>query len=1111
MSKFGFASIAVIAIALIVSCEREIGSDKSAMEMEGVQRQFIGYFCDNTKTVLDDSGTLVWQTGDKVRFYTDGSSDAEVCEIAESGSSARFNVIANRYLIALYGAVASMWSDNGVVAGNVVKAVQDGSFGGAHVSMARTTDFDSEELLFYNVTSILKFRIQRQDVDYVLLESRSNAQLFGETEVLFNVYGIPVGSFTGSEDCSAVKVKVNGNTGTFYIALLPGTYKDGFTLSCFDVKGKIVGTVVIDRDIKLSRNKILNLGVIDEHLTVEPQTVLESIIPVSQIEGSETPVFNYHYIAGYYCAPSGSKTGIDYEGQIKYNVQRLNAPGPTRIKYCIGSMDTAEYHIRPAEYLFETEVSQWSFCCYDRNSDNSVSGATQWSADFSDIYRVDKDLARVEYVINNADKLKESSICLSAIDKSNNYSTITSDYAYLKPSLDEFEHFEFIGDYSGIDCASTPSLPGKRMLYESAGDAAENPASIEVMYNGNPLCIDFLGIHMKGNDNPVSIQQLQSLYPDLVLKLQLVPYTIGLNTIPESAYGIIESQLDNVYFYPSYPDLTNKNNEIIKVGSNESAGKAAIGHRPIVVATLINQTNNRIILTGYFKISIVSPPLPYVTDDFVVLDYNTILYTCGVQEIPCSWTDVEYQVVAQSLGITFNEFQKQYTWETGATYEKTSAGVFSIAKTGSMDTYGTVSYEKADEVNDNKALFKLTLNKTQVDAVGISNSKTLYARFTSDGGEVYLGLTFKIGSTPKLNWYQKNPVYWYDDVAAGNSSDNDRATTLRCGVHVPMKWMKGGSDNSVSVRYFVNNLNDYWIDNKVQVRSDYGIINNNNKAIIKYRFSNDNNNIKVNNKPWLKIDDNTLYWCGEPALTLGEDGILTFKYNSITKNLLNWAANPHEKEDKENMLYCNIDIVCYLEDSLGIECEFQFYQIHVRFLRPITMYVDSKNYSLTDGRPMGSSIPIHEFFSVRDWNNFTVFTFDSNTQSLEKGYYPEGGGEANAKIDWYDYYGIKRMNFYLDSVETDVWEPGTGHFTSLEKAIPSAAIGLVDPQDPTNPRVFSTSSIDLTNLNTLNGWSIWFANNAVYGSNYNIKIKVGLEYEWGEYFTDLVVPVNAPY
>ena len=195
MKKIKIFAALSAAILLLGSCVKDMDP-----EMGGIKRlpyHFTAYLDSATKTDLDGNDQTIWKAGDEVVFYTSGTTDAQVKTVAADGPVAEFDVDAAEYVNAVYGATVLQNGKRGLVLKNVVKANQDGSFGDAHVSVAHNTNLENSELIFTNITSMLRFKVQRDDVAFVRVYSKTSAQLGGDVQVMFDSNtGVPTASFT---------------------------------------------------------------------------------------------------------------------------------------------------------------------------------------------------------------------------------------------------------------------------------------------------------------------------------------------------------------------------------------------------------------------------------------------------------------------------------------------------------------------------------------------------------------------------------------------------------------------------------------------------------------------------------------------------------------------------------------------------------------------------------------------------------------------------------------------------------------------------------------------------------------------------------------------------
>lgn len=306
---FRFAALLLPVALLVASCAKEFGSE------EGGPRRtydFVGYLDSGTKTDLDDGDQTIWKAGDQVSFYTQGAEQAQNRTVAADGARAEFGAVeAERYVSAVYGATASKWGTNGFILSQVVKSSQDGTFGDAHVSVAHTTDLEGGSLFFSNLTSMLRFTIQRTDVAYVRVESRSRAQLYGDAQVIFDENNQPSATWN-STGGSSIKVSTKNGNGVYYLSLLPGEYKDGFEFRCYNASGKRVGAAISRKTLSLQRNRILDLGVLENYFAPEPDD-LGNVIGTNETANCYiAPAINKEYkFVALYKGNSRIPLGID--------------------------------------------------------------------------------------------------------------------------------------------------------------------------------------------------------------------------------------------------------------------------------------------------------------------------------------------------------------------------------------------------------------------------------------------------------------------------------------------------------------------------------------------------------------------------------------------------------------------------------------------------------------------------------------------------------------------------------------------------------------------------------------------------------------------------------
>ena len=262
------------AIALLAAgCAKE-GSEFSG---RNVQRYFTAVLDEaSTKTGIDDAGKISWSTGDVITYF--GSDAVQGTHtVSEDGVSTVISATleaTETVFTAVYGAseISNIEAESFTL-GGVVPSEQDGTFSKANVSVARTTDLESGRLAFKNLTSMVKFSLNRTDIDHVIFSSASGVPLTadGSVNVTFDSEGLPVATL-GSVRGTSIKVS-KPSSGPWYISLLPGTYSGGFTIRCFDENNVRLGVASSEKTLALPRSTIVDLGTldVDKRIVADPE------------------------------------------------------------------------------------------------------------------------------------------------------------------------------------------------------------------------------------------------------------------------------------------------------------------------------------------------------------------------------------------------------------------------------------------------------------------------------------------------------------------------------------------------------------------------------------------------------------------------------------------------------------------------------------------------------------------------------------------------------------------------------------------------------------------------------------------------------------------------
>lgn len=289
MRKSYFAIIALGAL-VIASCQKE----NSAVLPKVDSPVFTATLDEDTKTALDATGKKSeWRSGDAIRVLngTNTTGCAAVYTTTNSGESATFTTDVKNFtgdaFIAMYPASKAeeaWWNDDydQIVNKLSLKPEQEAVAGGydpeAHIAVAYT---ETKTLDFLNAVSLLKFTCGSDNISEVCVYANAKATGGTGTEsknVLsgdfnFNTKTNEVITETGDDIPTNNYVKVTGTFvkgKTYYIACLPTTFTEGFTVEVVSLGNKEAAKTTSKKNYTLKRNTILNLGTVESTVETRP-------------------------------------------------------------------------------------------------------------------------------------------------------------------------------------------------------------------------------------------------------------------------------------------------------------------------------------------------------------------------------------------------------------------------------------------------------------------------------------------------------------------------------------------------------------------------------------------------------------------------------------------------------------------------------------------------------------------------------------------------------------------------------------------------------------------------------------------------------------------------
>ena len=299
-----FAAFAVVAMA---SCAKEEMLLQQGAE-DSVSRTFTCAFDPSTKTNLVE-GKTVWALGDTI--WVSNGRGTEKFGVPESAVGQKTFSFTSKlggaiYVVYPYNAVAADVEGDKLTIN--VKANQDGNFSGANIAVAKTLD---ENVTLKNATGIMKFTVPDDalvPVNYITIHANGDA-LAGLCTVDLST-GEPV--VTAAQTGTDINVPTNALTGDFYAAVIPGTYKEGFTISGITTELSVDSKVSTQaNEVKI--NDLVDLGNIGKDLKKLEGDGSEAS-PWQINNFGEMLAFAYHVNAGNDMAGQYVKLNTDIDG-----------------------------------------------------------------------------------------------------------------------------------------------------------------------------------------------------------------------------------------------------------------------------------------------------------------------------------------------------------------------------------------------------------------------------------------------------------------------------------------------------------------------------------------------------------------------------------------------------------------------------------------------------------------------------------------------------------------------------------------------------------------------------------------------------------------------------
>ena len=241
-----------------------------------------------TRTSLTGGTTVTWNEGDLISMY-DGTSNIKY-EVSKGGATCTFHTTgdgvsgsANRYTAFYPYDMNVTFSDNTISHVTLPanqEAVENG-FDPTCNLMTASAKTISSPITFKHVCSYLKF-VPGFDCERVVFTFGDNDAVAGTFDISVGDDGTPSSISNLSDKSNSITLVGDITKGkTYYIAVLPGTYSNGFkvtleqkvTKDCVDTERKVVNTSVCHREttkaLTSTRARIKSLGTLDKTNTTQ--------------------------------------------------------------------------------------------------------------------------------------------------------------------------------------------------------------------------------------------------------------------------------------------------------------------------------------------------------------------------------------------------------------------------------------------------------------------------------------------------------------------------------------------------------------------------------------------------------------------------------------------------------------------------------------------------------------------------------------------------------------------------------------------------------------------------------------------------------------------------
>ena len=287
----------IIVSVASIGCTEEINLTKEDANGQ-ITREFTASFGELTKTAIEEGGKVSWCKGDIIWYYTKNRGKLGFYIIEEDCTQATISVSMSEddsFILAFYGKGSNLlhYYDTFLELEGLISAIQTGTFSDGHFSVAQCFIDESDNLIFNNTTSMLKFTLERDDIHFISITSNDGTNIWNESYFI-DIWNGDTEVFKSTDKGSNTIYVQTSGTGTYYISLLPTVLSDGFSIECYDKSLNYLGTIRTEKTLTLNKGEILNLGTLDTRIQEQEFRLYHSYGPdksydIPPYDGNEIP------------------------------------------------------------------------------------------------------------------------------------------------------------------------------------------------------------------------------------------------------------------------------------------------------------------------------------------------------------------------------------------------------------------------------------------------------------------------------------------------------------------------------------------------------------------------------------------------------------------------------------------------------------------------------------------------------------------------------------------------------------------------------------------------------------------------------------------------------